>query len=173
MSAKPIVLIGCGKAKRRQGTEAADLYTGALFTDRLAYAEARALEEERWIVSAKHGLVGFEEWVEPYDLTIDDLDPVARAAFYPAVVISLLEALWPDTGDAGAGTYHGVRIAEVRIELHMGADYAEPLLEVLRAIGFRAVSWPVRGLGIGEQRAWYANALRALALGAVPAGCAS
>lgn len=54
----------------------------------------------------------------------------------------------------------------VTLELHIGAAYAEPLIERLSTwIKFEAVLWPVKGLSQGHQRQWYANHRKELAKG--------
>jgi hypothetical protein len=137
-----IVLIGCGQRKRSERAPARELYTGPLFADRLAYADAS--RRPFWIVSARHGLIAPGVVLEPYDLTVRDLSPVDAAAWSLGVVRALLDEL-SDTCD----------LSRLTVELHMGADYAEPLRQILPAIGIN-YSWPVRGLSQGEQRAWYA-----------------
>ena len=145
-----IVLIGCGKQKREGVHAARDLYTGPLFTDRLAYAEATGLPW--WIISAGCGLLDPDQAVPSYDVTIADLPAVDRAAWALTVAKALLDEL-PD--DA--------RLREVVVELHAGADYAELLRDVFIAVGLN-VAWPVQGLGIGEQRAFYARETRLAAI---------
>ena len=147
-----IVLIGCGKEKAAEPCAAAELYTGPLFRDRLAYA--RAAGAPTWIVSALYGLVDLQQLVRPYDRNITDMSPVDRAAWCLAVTAGLLDQLEDNA-----------ELREVGVELHMGAEYAEQLRDVLIAAGL-SVSWPVRGLGIGDQRAWYARHTRLAQLGA-------
>lgn len=147
-----VVLIGCGKEKRAcVEDEAQHLYTGPMFLARRAYAMKRALPW--WIVSAQYGLIDPERVIRPYDLTVSQLSEVDRAAWALCVVKAVLDEL-PDD----------VRLRDVCLELHMGADYAEPLVEVAQAVSL-CWDWPVRGLGIGQQRAWYREATRSAALG--------
>lgn len=144
-----IVLVGCGKAKGSNPAPARDLYTGCLFRDRVRYAEAGG---DPWrIVSARYGLVDPDDELSPYDQTIASLPEVDRAAWALAVALDLVSEL-PDLA----------RLRSVHVELHMGADYAERLRDVLQAAGM-APSWPVQHLGIGEQRAWYAQRKRGVA----------
>lgn len=141
-----IVLIGCGKTKRAEKSAARDLYTGSLFRARRDYAEATG---DRWyVVSARFGLVPPDAVVLPYDTTLADLCEPDRAAWALGVVSALLDGL-PDDAKLG----------DITLELHAGAAYAKPLIAVARAVGLTA-SWPVQGLGIGEQLALYARAAR-------------
>jgi hypothetical protein len=152
----PIVLVGCGKSKRAEPSAARDLYTGSLFKARAAYADART--EHWWIISAGHGLVSPDEVLRPYDATMCDKSGLDRAAWALAVATALLTELADGTDLRG-----------VLVELHAGDDYAEPLTGVLRELGI-SVSRPCKGLGIGEQRGWYADAARCLSLGIAPSG---
>ena len=59
-----IGLVGCVKTKRTTGAPARDLYTSTLFAGRRRYVEQSS---DRWFVlSALHGLVRDDEWLEPY-----------------------------------------------------------------------------------------------------------
>lgn len=142
-----ILLIGCGKSKAAEECAAADLYTGNLFAARRAYAERAG--HPWWIVSAGHGLVDPDQLLRPYEARLAGEPEVERAAWALTVAHQLLDEFEDD-----------VRLREVVVELHAGADYAEPLRYVLAAIGVEVVC-PVEGLGIGEQLAWYREALAA------------
>lgn len=129
-----MILIGCGKSKQSCTVEAQDLYTGSIFKARRAYAEASG---SRWmIVSAKHGLMGAMKYISPYDLTMKDLDRYQRLAWAEDIA-EVLRCLC---------------VSEV--ELHMGRDYAEPLISALETVGI-VCSWPVKGLSQGYQLQWY------------------
>ena len=146
-----LILIGCGKTKAAEACAAADLYTGSLFRKRRGYAEATGCE---WrIVSAARGLLLPGSWVEPYDVTMDELSEVDRAAWGLAVVLALLSEQADD-----------MRPRHLRVEIHAGAPYAELLKDVLHAIGAREVLCPLAGLGIGEQLAWYGQRSRRTAV---------
>jgi len=146
-----LILIGCGKAKGPAKTEAADLYTGNLFKARRAYAlmasDRGDLPEVR-IVSAKFGAISFHTEIAPYDTTIKDLDRLDRAAWTLGVVQQIIDELADGTDPR-----------EVILELHLGADYAEPIRDVAIAVGFK-VDWATKGMGIGEQLAWYKSGSR-------------
>lgn len=140
------ILIGCGKSKKPGRHAAADLYTGNLFAARRRYAELAEAREDSppwWIVSAEYGLLSPSTEIAGYDLTIRDLDPLDRAAWGLAVVAGILSEL--DDGTTPRG---------VVLELHLGADYVEPIRDVAIAVGLK-VDWPVQGMGIGEQLFWY------------------
>jgi hypothetical protein len=69
-------LVACGKAKLDRAAPARELYVGSLFLQTSAWAEAVA--DEWAILSARHGLVLPDEVLEPYDLTLRQMDVADR-----------------------------------------------------------------------------------------------
>ncbi len=65
-----MVLIGCVKTKLGHGAPAKDLYVSDYFAKMRAYAEASG--RPWFILSAEHGLVSPEEWLEPYERYLPD-----------------------------------------------------------------------------------------------------
>lgn len=69
MRERPIVIIGCGKAKRDvpegERVPIRDLYTGSLYRARLAFAEA--LGGPDYVLSASYGLAEADRLVRPYE----------------------------------------------------------------------------------------------------------
>lgn len=94
-------LIGCGKQKKeKQGDyawRACELYTGPIFKARQEYVIDRIsrfpFENRYWIVSAKHGLVDPQDFLQPYDTTIKNLSPIGKQRWAMQVVTKLLETL--------------------------------------------------------------------------------
>jgi hypothetical protein len=86
------------------------------------------------VLSAKHGLVEPEQVLEPYDLSLADLQAEQRLAWGKRVA-ARLEALG---------------LASAVLEVHAGGLYQETLL----AAG-RKVRSPVAGLPVGKRLAWY------------------
>ena len=72
MSQKTIILISCVSKKLMFPAAAKDLYTSSLFRKALKYAEFLS-PEAIYVLLAKHGLLGLDEIVEPYDLTLNQL----------------------------------------------------------------------------------------------------
>lgn len=130
-----VMLIACSKAKRPHEAMAADLYQGDLFKKARALAEKRGA---RWFVlSAKHGVVEPSRVLHPYDDTLahSRRDQLAR---WNALVLEQLTA---------------ARLLAAPLEILAGRCYR----------GWSAcldVTVPMRGLGIGEQKAWLAAQLR-------------
>jgi len=68
---KTIILISCVSKKLKHGAKAKDLYTSTLFKYSLAYS--RKLNSDYiYILSAKHGLVALNEYIEPYNETLNE-----------------------------------------------------------------------------------------------------
>lgn len=69
---KKIVFIACGSKKHSYKTKAKELYTSTLF--KLSFAFAQILQpDEIFILSAKHGLVGIDQELEPYEQTLNTM----------------------------------------------------------------------------------------------------
>jgi len=69
---KTIVLISCVSKKLSYKAQAKDLYISPLFRMNLQYAQ-KLTPSEIYILSAKYGLVGIYEKIEPYDLTLNTM----------------------------------------------------------------------------------------------------
>jgi hypothetical protein len=133
-----VLLLGCVKGKESSPQKAKDLYVSDLFNKRRRYAEQRSLP---WFVlSAEHGLLRQDDWVAPYDVELK-AQPASYRRAWGAWVI---ERLRRELGE----------LAGVRLEIHAGDAYAEPLIEPARAAGAILIR-PLQGLRQGEQLAWY------------------
>ena len=133
-----------------------ELYTGSMFRAALAYAESAKVP---WaVLSAKYGLLLPSRSVAPYEQKLTRKEGPEWAA---GIVRQL-----DDLGLLVAGT----GLSAPTWEIHAGALYADPLVELLRgtrtrpAHGRRVGGWrspesvrePLRGLQIGQRLAWYA-----------------
>ncbi len=151
-----ILLVGCGKSKLQTHPEqqviAEELYTGPIFRARANHAklliQVSQLYSRWYIVSALYGLIHPEELVESYDLTVKQLSPLQKQQWSHHVLGDVLDSF-----------EEPVDLRRIVIELHMGADYAELLADKIVACGMN-YSWPVKGLGQGEQLAWYKQRFR-------------
>jgi hypothetical protein len=132
-------LVGCVATKRSEPAAARDLYTSPLFAGRRATVERSC---DAWfILSAMHGLVDPEQVLAPYDLALGDLSAAERRGWSRSVLGDLSSKL----GD----------LVDHVFEIHAGAAYVEHgLIPGLREAGAE-VEWPLAGLGLGEQLAWY------------------
>jgi hypothetical protein len=138
-----VVIIGCGKTKctlaRGEATEAGNLYTGPLFTDRRDFAQAG---KRPWaILSALHGLLAPGKKIETYDKTIDSLTPGERREWHEQV------RRW-------VGDYFNDNTQGKTMEVHAGAEYIKEMNKALEGMGV-TITTPMKGKGLGDQRAYY------------------
>lgn len=133
-----IVLVGCVKTKLAQGAAAKDLYVSDYFTKMRAYAEASG--RPWFILSAEHGLVGPEDWLEPYERYLPDTSRDYRLAWGERVAEQLECAVRP--------------LLDLVVDVHAGAAYVE---SVERAFGRRGaqVIDQLKGLSFGRRLSWY------------------
>lgn len=129
-----IALVGCGSQKFSSPRQARRLYTSTYFKKKRRYAELGA--EQWYILSAKHGLVGPQEVVSPYDVSIGDLTKAQRDAWADSVCEELaqVEGEW--------------------VVLLAGSMYTEPLR---RKLPFKMDYLFENTSGIGEQLSLLTN----------------
>lgn len=77
--ARRVALVGCSTRKLGYGAPARELYTSGLFRASIAYAEATC--DELRIVSALHGAVKPDLWLEPYDRDLRGIGKKDREAW--------------------------------------------------------------------------------------------
>lgn len=137
-SVPTIGLVACCKTKLAVRTTAERLYTSDLFKKASAYCQKNY---SRWFVlSAKYGLVCPSQLIEPYDQTLIG-QPADKQKAWAVGVLKQLKSR-----DLLAG--------RVKFCVHAGQDYARFLIPSLPTYEL-----PLKGLGIGEQLAWYKKAL--------------
>lgn len=142
-----IGLVGCVKEKQAQPSPARNLYRSPLYHARKAYVERSC--SSWFVLSAEHGLVHPDRWLEPYDVTLNDEPPSRRRVWSQDVLADLTRIL----GDLDGAV----------IEIHAGVAYRDSgLVEGLEDRGATVVV-PAEGLGLGEQLHFYAQAAEAAA----------
>ena len=130
-----IGLVACSCGKAHQAAPARELYVSPLFRAARAYAE-RQYGPGRWLIlSALHGLVDPDTVLDPYDLGLRQLSAREREAWGNRVAVELTDGF-------PAGTV---------LWFHAGALYRDAIAPVVA----HRVRYPLAGLGIGEQLAWY------------------
>ena len=67
-----IVLISCVSQKTTYKTQACKLYTSTLFKLNLKYAH-KLQPDAIYILSAKYGLLGLDQEIEPYEVTLNNM----------------------------------------------------------------------------------------------------
>nr|WP_145401728.1 DUF6884 domain-containing protein [Paenibacillus xylanexedens] len=135
---KTIALIGCAKNKLNTKSKSKDIYTGDLFKKSKTHVEKH--HDGFFILSALHGLLEPEKEIEPYDYTLNDLTKKQIEEWSESVHKQLLSAI--KEGE------------NVELFIYAGDKYRKFLLPLLEKSGFK-VSVPLKGLGIGQQLAWF------------------
>ena len=83
-----IVLLSCVSKKLDTKSRARDLYVSPLFRYALKYAES--LDTDKiFILSAKYGLVGLDEEIEPYELTLNGMKSIEKKVWADNVLKQL------------------------------------------------------------------------------------
>lgn len=136
---KKIVLISCVSKKLPNRAKARDLYVSPLFRLNMGYA--RKLHPDAiYILSAKYGLVGLDDEIEPYDLTLNNMSAHQVKAWAKKVV-----------GQISACA----NLSKDRFVILAGEKYRKFLLPHL---AFYEV--PMQGLTIGRQLQFLSGKIR-------------
>jgi hypothetical protein len=125
-----IILISCVSKKLDHKARAKDLYISSLFKYNLDYA--RSLNPNQiFILSAKYGLLGLEEEIEPYDTTLNNMK-VQQRREWAQKVLGQLEQI--------------VSLGKDEFIFLAGKKYREYLIPHISNYDV-----PMQGLGIGKQ----------------------
>lgn len=92
------------------------------------------------ILSAKYGLLFLDDKIEPYELTLNNMDASQRKKWAEKVFSQMECRLGLEEFD--------------RVFFHAGKKYREELIPRLENIGVKCET-PLKHLGIGKQKAWY------------------
>jgi hypothetical protein len=141
---RDLVLVGCVKTKRDVGALAKDLYTSDYFVKMRTYAEATGLP---WfILSAEHGLISRDEWLEPYERYLPETSRDYRRAWGQKVAAQLEHAV---------GSLDGLFV-----DVHAGAAYIDSVEDALQQRGAQVID-QLKGLSFGRRLSWYLQHERA------------
>ena len=125
-----IVLLSCVSKKLDTKSRARDLYVSPLFRYALKYAES--LDTDKiFILSAKYGLVGLDEEIEPYELTLNGMKSIEKKVWADNVLKQLASESDLDNDEF-------VFLA--------GENYRKYLV-----LHIKNYNVPMQGLGIGKQ----------------------
>lgn len=133
-------MLSCVSKKLDRAAPAGELYVSSLFKLALGYASLLA-PTDIFILSAKYGLVGIDDIIEPYDVTLNSMGAAERRAWAKNV----LEALRGRTS-----------LAEDQFTFLAGDRYRADLVPHLRHVAI-----PMAGLRIGEQLQFLSQRLAA------------
>lgn len=169
-SVDTIGLVACSATKLAWAAPARDLYQGQLFRAARAFAEKHC---DRWyILSAMHGVLEPAQVVEPYDLSLEEVQAEGRGKVLSPAPLDLwaircrtaLMASGDHWRDQNMNIHYGPPRVNLwdRVVMLAPALYAERLGELLTAWGAR-VERPLKGMFIGHQKAWLARAQASIA----------
>ena len=137
-----LYLVSCVKTKGPGPAAAKELYQSAWFRKARAYVERT--RRPWFILSAKHGLVGPVEVIEPYEQTLKRMPVKDQRQWADQVLLKLAPHL-PETGS---------------ICFLAGEAYRRFLARELEGRGYEVVV-PMAGLASGKQLAWLNRELHA------------
>ena len=86
---KSIILLMCGKNKLSHKAKARDLYTSHRFQKSIEYAKTLTDYSNIYVLSAKHGLLGLEQEILPYDISIYEMSVQEKKTWADMVFDSL------------------------------------------------------------------------------------
>jgi len=86
---KSIVLLMCGKNKLCKRAKVKDLYTSPRFQKSIQYAKTLTDYSNIYVLSAKHGLLGLEQEIDPYDKSIYEMSVQEKKSWADMVIKSL------------------------------------------------------------------------------------
>ena len=136
---KSLGLISCTKSKQNYPCKASEMYQASdLF--RKAYSYATGNYDFVAILSAKYGLLFPDDKIEPYDLTLNNMNASERKDWTEKVFNQMISRLKLEDF--------------AKVFFHAGRKYREHLIPKLKNIGIHC-EVPLEHLGIGEQMAWY------------------
>lgn len=128
-----IVLISCVSKKKNIRCKAEELYISPLFIKSLKYAK-QLNPDNIYILSAKYGLVRNDEFLEPYNLTLNNFSKDERIEWSNKVIEKLKSVTSIDSDN---------------FIILAGNNYYEYLINKLKHYEL-----PLDGLGIGKRLKW-------------------
>jgi len=133
---KTVALIACVSGKKKTKSAAIDLYNTDLFNKSVAYCVSQRVDDI-YILSAKYGLVSQYQLIEPYDLTLKNMNIAERRAWSTEVLLELKSK---------------ENISDTKFIVLAGNNYRA---DIMNALPISVV--PLKGLGIGKQLQWLKN----------------
>lgn len=141
MTGKPVYLVSCTKIKAATPCAAKDLYRSDWFLKARAYVEAQ--DADWFILSAEHGLLHPDTVIAPYEKTLLTMSRLEREAWSTKVYQKLI-------------AHRLLPTLRSKIVFLAGQSYREFIERWMTLDGrqTRGIEAPLRGLGLGEQKAW-------------------
>lgn len=130
-----IALISCTKLKENKPCVASNMYLPShLFKKAKSYVSSRY--NYWYILSAEYGLLRPNDWIHPYDKTLNNMSSDSVKEWSRVVFDDLM------------------RINVSEIDFYTGERYRKYLIPMLEAEGMKC-NIPLKGLGIGQQMQYY------------------
>ncbi|TVX99402.1 DUF6884 domain-containing protein [Paenibacillus cremeus] len=127
-----IALISCTKLKQEFPCSAREMYMKSTLFSKIALYIEQQDYSEWYILSAKYGLLFKDTSIEPYDVTLNNMNVSDRKAWALRTAQEIV--------DLGAN----------HVDFYAGRRYREYIIPILKGKKM-AVGVPLIGLGIGEQ----------------------
>ena len=145
-----LILISCVGEKNPQEPIAREFYSSDWFKKAIGWYDRKSEDAKNneklvmgGILSAKHGLISFYKWLEPYEKTLNDMN-VDQRQEWTKLVCKQFADKYP--------------VTPKKITILAGQKYREFLEPWLRfAYQGTEVDVPMKGLGIGQQKQWLMN----------------
>ncbi|MGB3764348.1 MAG: DUF6884 domain-containing protein [Ornithinimicrobium sp.] len=131
------VLVGCVNSKLSVGAPAKAIYTSDYFAKMRAYAEGSG--RPWFILSAEHGLVSPDDWLEPYDCYLPEMGRDYRRTWGQKVASQLAASL---------GSLDGLTL-----DVHAGSAYVRSVREAVEPLGALVID-QLGGLSFGRRLSW-------------------
>lgn len=138
-----VALVGCSASKLPVRAPARELYTGDLFRRALRFTAAAGFDST-FVLSALHGAVPLDRELDPYDFSLQRMEGFELALWGHTTLVQL----------ATLGVHLG---RGTQLHVFAGQDYAAPLEWQLPEWPGLELVRPLRGLGIGKQKAFLAE----------------
>lgn len=131
------IFISCVSKKRDIPCKAEEMYISSLFKKSLSYA--KTLNGHIRILSAKYGVLELDDFIEPYELTLNSMSEMEKKTWAEKVITQLNQK--------------NIDFNEFTVFL-VGENYRKYLISF-----FPKKEIPLEGLPIGKQLEWYTKQL--------------
>jgi len=132
-----IVLLSCTKSKLDHAAPAQELYSASpMFQKTLEYGKSLK-PDKMYILSAKHHLVPMSKKLEPYDLTLKEMDKEDKEKWGEEVFSQMKKA--------------GIKPDSDKFVFLTGSEYMKPLAEYIPK---ENIEKPMDGKRFGERLSW-------------------
>ncbi|MEH7744737.1 DUF6884 domain-containing protein [Neobacillus drentensis] len=133
-------LISCTKLKQEYPCYAKEMYLESQLFKKAVQYISKQNYDDWFILSAKYGLLRKDTLIEPYDITLNNMNSSQRKTWSKDVFAEL------------------IKLAPQQFDFYAGKKYREYLIPNLENNGIKC-NIPLEGKGIGEQLKFYKDQL--------------